>query len=196
MRLLLLFVVVPLVELVLLIELGERIGFLNTVLLVFATGILGSSLARSQGLKLFRDVQTQLGAGRSPNDALIDGLIILVCGALLLTPGVLTDVFGLLGLFPLTRPFYRTIIRDQLAKRIKAGSIRMSPFGAQFGAGFDAAGGTGSPFGANPYEAAGSKRTSTVHPSGGTSKTTPDAQPFEEIEDVEIISETRKPSGT
>ncbi|MEM1271938.1 MAG: FxsA family protein, partial [Bacteroidota bacterium] len=97
MRLLLLFVVVPLVELVLLIELGERIGFLNTVLLVFATGILGSSLARSQGMKLFRDVQTQLGAGRSPNDALIDGLIILVCGALLLTPGVLTDVFGLLG---------------------------------------------------------------------------------------------------
>ena len=91
MRLFLLFVVVPAVELMLLIEIGQIIGTLPTFGLIVATGLAGSALARTQGLSVWKKFQARLSEGRMPGDELIDGLIILVSGALLLTPGVLTD---------------------------------------------------------------------------------------------------------
>lgn len=98
--LLLLFILVPAAELVLLIEVGSRIGVLSTFALIVLTGILGASLARHQGLSLLHRLRMETQTGRLPGDTLIDGLIILVAGAFLLTPGFLTDTVGFLCLVP------------------------------------------------------------------------------------------------
>lgn len=107
-----LFVLVPAVELYILIQIGQVIGGLNTFLLILATGFTGSWLAKSQGLAVWRSLNDRFSRGEIPGRELMDGAIILVCGALLLTPGVITDVVGLLGLLPGTR----TLFRKALAK--------------------------------------------------------------------------------
>jgi UPF0716 protein FxsA len=120
-RLLLLFIVVPAVELALLIELGSRIGTLATLGLIAATGVVGAALARSQGVSVLRQVQRELAEGRLPAGALVDGAIIVVAGALLMTPGVLTDALGFLCLLPgfrhrIKRALWRrfeSAVRDQ-----------------------------------------------------------------------------------
>ena len=90
-RLLLLFIVVPAVELALLIEIGQRVGTLATLALIVASGVLGAALARTQGLQVLANVRTRINAGELPADSLLDGLLILIASALLVTPGVLTD---------------------------------------------------------------------------------------------------------
>ena len=106
-RLVVLFVGVPLIELYILHHLANGIGFWETVGLVFATGVLGASLARWQGLSTLARIQTDLSEGHLPGQALLDGAMILVAGALLLTPGILTDLFGFSLLFPPCRYVYR-----------------------------------------------------------------------------------------
>jgi UPF0716 protein FxsA len=110
-RLLLLFVLVPLVELYLLLKLGALIGAGPTIAIVIVTGVLGGSMARTQGFAVLKRVRESLNAGILPTDALIDGLFILAGGLLLLTPGLLTDIVGFLALLPPTR--------ELLKKRIK-----------------------------------------------------------------------------
>ena len=100
LRLLLLFTVVPLVELFILVELGSIVGVLPTVGLVVLTGALGAWLARWQGLSVLRRLSTDLEQGRMPADVLIDGLLILIAGAVLLTPGLITDALGFFLLVP------------------------------------------------------------------------------------------------
>jgi UPF0716 protein FxsA len=102
-RLILLFTLVPFVELALLIWIGDRIGFLPTVALILATGVLGASLARLQGLATWARFRRALEAGRLPGSELIEGLMILVAGAVLLTPGILTDLAGFALLVPAVR---------------------------------------------------------------------------------------------
>jgi len=102
-NLLLLFIVVPAVELALLIEVGNRIGTLNTIALIVVTGAIGASLANQQGLQTLRSIQEDTARGELPANAMIDGVIILIAGALLITPGVLTDVVGFLCLIPAAR---------------------------------------------------------------------------------------------
>ncbi len=109
-RLILLFTVVPLVELFLLIEVGRVIGPVPTVLIVISTGIIGAWLARIQGFLVLRRIQEDLQAGRPPADGLIDGLLILVAGAVLLTPGMLTDALGFVLLAPPGRRWIRKIV--------------------------------------------------------------------------------------
>ncbi|HAY36361.1 MAG: FxsA family protein [Rhodothermales bacterium] len=104
-----LFVVLPALELYLLIELGQLIGATNTFLLILGTGILGSYMAKSQGLAAWRRLNEKLSKGGIPGKELVDGAIILVSGTLLITPGVLTDIIGFLGLFPLTRNAIRSV---------------------------------------------------------------------------------------
>jgi len=116
LRLLLLFVVVPLVELTLLVRLGEAIGLANTILIIVLTGVVGTALARRQGMGVWRRFNERVAQGQMPGNEIMDGLIILVCGALLMTPGVLTDVVGLLGLIPVTRNLARDAI-SSYAKR-------------------------------------------------------------------------------
>jgi UPF0716 protein FxsA len=103
LRLLLLFTIVPLVELFLLVKLGTVVGVGPTVALVIFTGVLGAWLARQQGLGVLRRLSEDLAEGRLPAEALIDGLLILIAGAVLLTPGLLTDALGFLLLVPQSR---------------------------------------------------------------------------------------------
>lgn len=91
----------------LLLKIADVRGWVHTLILVVATGILGTWLARSQGIKTYYKIQQSLSAGRMPTDSLIDAALIFVAGALLLTPGILTDLFGFSLLFPVTRHLYR-----------------------------------------------------------------------------------------
>jgi UPF0716 protein FxsA len=120
-KLLLLFTVVPLVELVLLLEIGRRIGTLAALVLIVATGIAGALLAKRQGLGVLRRIQAELAAGHAPAAAIVDGLIILVAGALLVTPGLLTDVVGFLCLVPMTRRTVRAVLWRLLARAVQQG---------------------------------------------------------------------------
>lgn len=106
-----LFVLVPAVELYVLIQIGQVIGTLNTFILILATGFAGSWLAKSQGLAVWRALNDRFSRGEIPGRELMDGAIILMCGALLLTPGVITDVVGLLGLLPGTRSAFRAVLK-------------------------------------------------------------------------------------
>lgn len=115
-RLLILFVCVPLVELGLLIVISQQTDLLFTISLVLVTGLLGASLSRSQGVRAWRSVQTEMAAGRMPSNALFDALMILVAGALLITPGILTDIVG----FSLLTPPIRRILQRRIMKRLGA----------------------------------------------------------------------------
>lgn len=102
-RLMLLFVVVPIVELTLLTMLADATNWKVSIGLVLFTGLLGAWLVRHQGWRALRRVQSELRAGRLPGDALVDGALVVVAGLLLLTPGLLTDLAGIVLLIPLTR---------------------------------------------------------------------------------------------
>lgn len=125
-RLFLLFLVVPLVELALLIRVGQAIGFWPTVAIVAGTAFAGSFLARREGLAAWTRIQSALAGGRVPGAELVDGLIILVAGALLLTPGVLTDVVGLLGLLPPSRAVIRRLLVNRFQERVTHGETAFS----------------------------------------------------------------------
>jgi UPF0716 protein FxsA len=116
-RLLFLFIITPMVELLLLIEIGKAIGTLEVILLTIVTGIAGAALAKSQGLSVLRKMQQEMAEGRMPASNLIDGVMILIGGILLLTPGVLTDLFGLFLLIPWTRiPMKKMLMKWMIYK--------------------------------------------------------------------------------
>jgi len=121
--LLLLFIVLPATELALLIQLGTRIGTMNTIGVIIFTGMLGASLARWQGLGVMRQIQTDTAAGRMPAVAMIDGVIILLASALLVTPGILTDAFGFLCLVPGFRTMVRTAVWHRVEQAAKDGRV-------------------------------------------------------------------------
>ena len=120
-RLLLLFTVVPLIELMLLIEIGRWVGLPATIALVLFTGALGAWLARTQGMQTLARLQQELQAGRMPTDALLDGLMIFIAGAVLLTPGLLTDLFGFALLTPACRGVVRRAVSEGFRKRFTTG---------------------------------------------------------------------------
>lgn len=124
--LILLFTLVPIIELALLIKVGQHIGVANTITIVIATGILGAILAKSQGLKTLRNMQRDLGMGIMPADPLFDGLMILLGGILLLTPGLITDVIGFLMLIPYTRTLVKLWVKRKIKKTIEEGRITTS----------------------------------------------------------------------
>lgn len=113
--LVLLFLVVPLVELYVLIQVGSAIGALNTIALLLLMGVAGGWLMKREGLGVVRRVQSQLQAGRVPAAEVVDGFLILFGGALMLTPGFLSDALGLALLVPPVR----TLVRAGLARRLR-----------------------------------------------------------------------------
>jgi UPF0716 protein FxsA len=120
-RLLALFVVVPLVELALLIRIGQWLGVLPTVALVVLTGMAGALLARREGLRTLWRIRADLQAARFPVGRLLDGALILVAGAVLLTPGVLTDIVGLALLVPASRGWVKRRIAARVRRLVEAG---------------------------------------------------------------------------
>lgn len=129
-RLLLLFIIVPAVELILLIQMGRWIGTLPTVGLIVITGIVGAFLAKQQGMQVVTRVQREMQSGQMPGEALLDGAMILVAGAVLMTPGVLTDALGFLLLIPTSRKLLRKIAWRQVQRMIARGQIRVGGLGS------------------------------------------------------------------
>jgi len=132
-RLALLFVLVPLVELFILVQIGEVVGLLPTLALVLLTGVAGAALARREGLRVLWSFQSELAQGRLPQQQLLDGLSVLVGGAFLVTPGLLTDLAGLALLFPPTRRVVERRVRRALERRIREGSVNFVFMGTQAG---------------------------------------------------------------
>lgn len=124
-RLLLLFTLVPIIELALLIWVGQRIGTWPTVGIVLATGLLGAWLARREGVRAWREVRGAVGGGRMPAEAMLQALLILVGGTLLLTPGVLTDLLGFALLLPPSRAGIARIVRRRLEARVMRSTGRI-----------------------------------------------------------------------
>lgn len=126
------FVLLPLFELLLLVRIGRAFGAGNTLLLVIATGLLGLLVAKTQGRKVLRAWQEALTAGRVPERGVLDGVLVLVGALLLMIPGVITDVLGLLCLIPLTRQLIAARFERHLTERAAQGQVRMDGFGFGF----------------------------------------------------------------
>lgn len=126
LRLFLLFTLVPMVELSLLVWLGGKTVWWLPVLLVLFTALAGAALTRTQGWRVVRRIQDELRAGRLPAGALLDGLLILVAAVLLITPGVITDVVGLLLLFPPVRSGVKRVLFARLREQAKTAAVRGS----------------------------------------------------------------------
>ena len=126
------FIVVPIAELALIIQVGQQIGVLWTIAILVADSILGSLLMRSQGRAAWRRFNATLQSGRPPAREVLDGVLVIFGGALLLTPGFLTDILGLLLLIPPTRAVVRRILVHRFADRMIASATRGVPPG--FGA--------------------------------------------------------------
>lgn len=124
-RLLLLFILVPAAELALLIEIGQLIGTLPTLGLIALTGILGAGLTRLQGLGVVRRMRREVHEGRLPAGSLIDGVIILIAGALLITPGLITDLVGFLCLVPAFRKLVKKQLGRWLERAVRTGRVQV-----------------------------------------------------------------------
>ena len=112
------FVVVTLAEIYVLVSVGQAIGGLSTVLLVVITAFIGSSLLRQQGWSTMAKAQQSMAEGRTPAMEMLEGVVILVSGILLLTPGFLTDGLGLLGLMPWSRHYFINHFLEKNAERV------------------------------------------------------------------------------
>lgn len=120
-RLILIFTVLPLIELVILIEIGTRIGAFSTVLVVIATAIIGASLAKIQGINTVRRIQKSLSEGKIPAEELLDAFLIFIAGLLLIAPGFLSDISGFLFLIPVSRNRVKLWIKRKMQQWISRG---------------------------------------------------------------------------
>jgi len=123
-----LFIVVPIVELALLIRIGQAWGLSNTLLLVILTGVLGAILLKIQGISILRRIDRELKEGIIPPDALFDRLFIFCSGVFLITPGIITDILGFAMLFPLFRNLFKYGIKRKIMKTFEQGETIYIPF--------------------------------------------------------------------
>lgn len=127
-RLFLAFTLIPVIELYLLIKIGTVIGGINTVLLVILTGFTGAWLARMEGMNTMLKLRMNLQQGLMPAEELIDAVIIFAAGVVLLTPGLITDVFGLLLLWPPSRNWFKRMLRRKFDEMKLQGDINITRF--------------------------------------------------------------------
>ena len=120
------FTLVPAFEIYVFIKVAATIGTIQTIVMIILTGVLGAYLARREGFAVLRHLQSQLYAGNIPADELIDGAMVLVGGALLLTPGFLTDILGLALVIPPLRNMLKGLLRNYLRRKLQRGGIRFS----------------------------------------------------------------------
>jgi UPF0716 protein FxsA len=107
-----------------LIQAGRYLGAFPTIMIVLITGIIGGLLARSQGLSIYRQIMVDLQNGIIPTDSLIDGLFMLIAGALLITPGMITDVFGFSLMVPGFRGWLRKKLKDSFKRKLESGQFQ------------------------------------------------------------------------
>jgi UPF0716 protein FxsA len=127
--LVLLFIVVPIAELAVVIQVGQQIGVLWTVALLVVDSIIGSLLMRSQGRTAWRRFNETLAAGKVPAREVLDGSLVVFGGLLLLTPGFITDFLGVLLLIPPTRAVVRAVLARRLTDRMVASMTAPRPRG-------------------------------------------------------------------
>ncbi len=124
-RLILLIIIGGMAELYILIKIGSHIGGFNTILLVVMTAVLGALLARRQSLRTLQQIQLSLSQGQIPAEELIDGVLILFGSILLVIPGVLTDLFALVLLLPVTRTYFKRWLRSRFDRMVAGRDVRL-----------------------------------------------------------------------
>ncbi|NBC00445.1 MAG: FxsA family protein [Bacteroidetes bacterium] len=170
-RILALFLILPAVELALLMYVSTLIGFGETVAIIVVTGIVGGLLAKREGVSAWNRLNRKMAGGGLPGDELVDGVIILIAGALLVTPGVLTDVVGFMGLIPPSRRMIRRYALKRFRKKADQG--QMGFYMGGFGQAPE-----GSPYDTPPYD---TPPFDGPHPANGFPETDQEAE--EEADD-------------
>ncbi|WP_086480625.1 FxsA family protein [Oceanospirillum sanctuarii] len=127
-KFLLLFIAVPLIEMVVLIKVGQQIGALSTIALVILTAVIGIALLKQQGIAMLNRANWKLNQGQIPAREMAEGIVLAVGGALLLTPGFVTDAFGFICILPGSRHF----LLNQVLKNISVNPIHHSNSGSQW----------------------------------------------------------------
>lgn len=145
--LVLLLIGMPLLELYVLVRVGQVIGAAWTILLLVAASVVGGWLIRREGSRAWRALSEALASGRVPTRELADGALIVLAGALMLSPGFVTDVFALLLILPVTRPLARRALTAVVAQRVAARGTFVAA-GSRF-----TTGGFGPGFGTDPHDA-------------------------------------------
>jgi len=115
--LLIIFIILPIIEISIFIQVGGFVGTFNTILIIFLTAAVGVYFVRQQGFRTFQKIAVELQNQQIPVQGMFDGLVILISGILLVTPGFLTDIIGFLGLIPQTRIFLLGIIKNLFLQR-------------------------------------------------------------------------------
>ena len=123
------FIVVPVIEITVLIEVGEQLGAFTTVALVILTAAVGASLVRSQGLQTLMNAQKKMQQGEQPGQEVIEGVMLAIAGVMLVTPGFVTDFLGLVLLLPFSRQFFANKL---LARIIIKNMASQQPFNQDF----------------------------------------------------------------
>ncbi len=139
--LLFLFIFVPIVEIALFVQVGGALGMWPTIALVLVTAVVGASLVRSQGLMTLMSVQQKMQQGEMPAQQIVEGVMLAVCGVFLLTPGFMTDAFGMLVLLPVPRAYLAKALMQRMTIQTMGQSGFQAGFGQQQG-----------PFGQSPFE--------------------------------------------
>lgn len=124
-KLLILFTVIPFIELYILLKLANLTSASLTLLIIIITGVVGAYFAKQQGRAVIQKIRYESNSGRMPGNELLHGLCVLIGGVLLLTPGILTDLFGFSLLFPLTRTLYVNTIKNYFKRKFETGSINI-----------------------------------------------------------------------
>jgi UPF0716 protein FxsA len=122
------FAILPVLEIYVLIQVGTRIGAANTVILVLLSALIGAWLARLEGMRTLLKIRENMSRGIMPAEELLDALLIFIAGAVLLTPGFITDVLGLLVLLPPTRNRFKRWLRKKFDEWIDQGRMQVRRF--------------------------------------------------------------------
>lgn len=123
-KLILLFTVVPLLDFALLLKVGDYIGFINTVILVIATGAIGAYFAKREGRDILNKIKFDMSQGRMPADELLGGLCVIIGGVCLVSPGLITDALGFSLVLPITRIPFVNMIRRRFKEMILSGNVK------------------------------------------------------------------------
>jgi UPF0716 protein FxsA len=120
-----LLIALPIAEFTVLIEMGRQIGTFYTILLVFGGGVLGAILAKREGLRILQRIQDSVAAGIMPTEDLLDGAIVLAAGILLIAPGFISDVIGMMLLLPPIRYPVKLVLRKLVRRSIASRTFRI-----------------------------------------------------------------------
>ena len=125
LKILLVFIGISLLELIVILQIGQLIGIGYTILMIFLTAFIGVLMARHQGFLAIRGMQNTLAHGQMPGEDILDGILVLIGGVLLLLPGFITDMIGFLCLLPITKRLFKEYIKKLIRYHLATGNMRI-----------------------------------------------------------------------